>query len=277
MTSLLLYSVRMRASAGGRHLSGAERLVPAEMISGTVQELVERARGKGIDPDQVVITIDSLQGALVRNIHALDLTAVAAHDLAECRSAGKQVLQAAGVSLVAVDNAFMHLDQGPAPSGNSMRGAMLMDAVTGERLEPDRERGVRVSRFDWSSEAYAAIDRELSRIGLTHFRTREALSLASKVAHAPGVIAELCWSDDPDYSAGYASSLSGGYFRFPIMKEKGRATGGRAFFVKREGFDLNALLLYLQEIPVLITRTGSCRLITDLSAFVQNGTVNYNV
>jgi 6-carboxyhexanoate--CoA ligase len=277
MTSPLLYSVRMRASAGGRHLSGAERLVPAEQIAGTVQELVARARGKGIDPDQVLVNIDSLQGAFIKSIQALDLAAVAAHDVAACRNASRQVLQAAGVSSVAIENAVLLLDRGPSQSGNTMRGAMLMDAVTGERLEPDRERGVRVSRFDWSSEACAAIDRELTHIGLTHFRTREALSLASKVAHGPGVIAELCWSDDPDYSAGYASSLSTGYVRFPFMKQKGRTTGGRAFFVKREGFDQDALLSYLQEEPVIITRIGSCRQIDDLSDLLPDRTINRHV
>jgi len=277
MTSPILYSIRMRASAGGRHISGAERLVPAESIAGTVQELVARARGKGIDPDKVLITIDSLQGAFIRTMQALDVTSVAAQDMTECRIASKQVLQAAGVSLAASENAFMLLDRGPAPSGNTMRGAMLVDAVTGTRLEPDRERGVRVSRFDWSSEAFAAIDRELTRIGLTHFRTREALSLACKVAHGPGVIAELCWSDDPDYSAGYASSLQTGYVRFPVMKQKGRTTGGRAFFINREGFDLDALLSYLREDPVMITSIGSCRLSNDISALVQNVTVNTNV
>ncbi len=242
-----------------------------------MQELVERARGKGVDPDQVLVTIDSLKGAFIRSIQALDLTAVASHDVAACWNASRRVLQAAGVSLVAMKNAFMLLDRGPAPSGSAMRGAMLMDAVTGERLEPDRERGVRVSRFDWSSEACAAIDRELTRIGLTHFRTPEALSLASKVAHAPGVVAELCWSDDPDYSAGYASSLSTGYVRFPFMKLKGRTTGGRALFVKREGFDLDALLSYLQEEPVLITRIGSCGQIGDLSDLLPDRTINRHV
>jgi 6-carboxyhexanoate--CoA ligase len=154
---------------------------------------------------------------------------------------------------------------------------MLMDAVTGERFEPDKERGVRVSRFDWSSDAFTAIERALARIDLTHFRTREALSLASKVAHAPGVIAELCWSDDPDYTAGYASSLKTGYVRFPYMKEKGRPTGGRALFVKREGSDLDALLSYLREEPVVIDRIGSCLQIADLSALLQNGTDNRHV
>ena len=277
MTSSFLYSIRMRASAGGRHLSGAERLVPADMIADTVQELVARARGKGIDPDQILVNIDSLQGAFMKSIQALDLAAYTTYDVAACRNAGRQVLQAAGVSLAAIENACMLLDRGPSPSEKTMRGAMLMDALTGERLEPDQERGVRVSRFDWSSEACAAIDRDLTHIGLTHFRTREALSLASKVAYAPGVIAELCWSDDPDYSAGYASSLSTGYVRFSFMKQKGRATGGRAFFVKRDGFDLDALLSYLQEEPVIITRIGNCRQIDDLSTIIPNRRPNDHV
>jgi 6-carboxyhexanoate--CoA ligase len=277
MTKSSLYSIRMRASAGGIHLSGAERLVPAEMINRTVQELVARARGKGIDPDQVVITIDSLQDTIIQSMQALDITAVAAQDITACRIAGRQVLQAAGVSLAAIENACMLLDRGPSPSEISMRGAMLMDAVTGERLEPDQERGVRVSRFDWSSEAFAAICRELTHLGLTHFRTREALSLASKVAHAPGVIAELCWSDDPDYSAGYVSSLSTGYIRLPFMKQKGRKTGGRAFFVKRESSGLEALLSYLQKEPVVITQIGSCRKIDDLSTIIPNGRPNDHV
>jgi 6-carboxyhexanoate--CoA ligase len=277
MTSPYLYSVRMRASAGDRHISGAERLVSADMTAVTVQELLERARGKGIDPDQVVITIDSLQNAVIVNIQALDLKAFTAHDVAECRNAGRKVLQAAGVSLTAIENAFMLIERGAGYSGATMRGAMLMDAMTGERFEPDQARGVRVSRFDWSSDACVAVDRELTHIGLTHFRTREALSLASKVAHAPGVIAELCWSDDPDYTAGYVSSLSTGYVRFPFMKKKGLTTGGRAFFVNRAVSDLDALLSYLQKEPVMITRIGSCRLIDDLSVLKQNGTVIHHV
>lgn len=277
MTAPLLYSIRMRASAGDRHLSGAERIVHVERIAGTAQELIERARGKGIDPDHVAITIDSLQGVFIRRIRALDLAACNARDLDESRIACRQVLHAAGVSLIAIENAFMLLDRGPAASGRTMRGAMLMDAVTGERLEPDRERGIRVSRFDWSSEAFAAIDRALTHIGLTHFRTREALSLASKVADAPGVIAEVCWSDDPDYSAGYASSHSTGYVRFPFMKQQGRTTGGRALFVKREGFDLDALLSYLQKEPVIISRIGTCGLIGDLSDLLQYRTIDRHV
>ena len=139
-----------------------------------------------------------------------------------------------------------------------MRGAMLIDSASGERLEPDRARGVRVSRFDWSDTAAEAIDRALAVIGLTHFRTREALALATKVAHGPGVVAELCWSDDPGYSAGYVASRTGGYVRLRQMKLSGNRSGGRAFFVSSTGFDRSALMRYLQETPVLITAVGKC-------------------
>ena len=271
MTSPLLYSVRMRASSGGKHVSGAERLVPADMVDAAVKSLVDRARGKQTAPDQIVVTVDSLKNASIRYIQALDITTISAQDVSGCRAASRQVLLSSGVSPTAVENAFLLLDRGPSLSGGNMRGAMLMDAVTGERLEPDQEQGVRVSRFDWSSEASTAIERELKAIGLIHFRTREALSLASKVARAPGVIAELCWSDDPDYSAGYASSISTGYVRLPFMKETGRKTGGRAIFIKREESGLDALLAYLQKEPVIITHVGSCRRIDDLSAMSPDG------
>jgi len=253
-----LYSIRMRASAAQAHLSGAERLVTADRIAVTMQELAARALGKGTPPDEVVVTIDALGDSAVRSLRALDLLAFAACDVADCRKDAVRVLAAAGVSPKACEEAFRHLERGASASGGNMRGAMIMDAETGERLEPDRDRGVRVSRFDWSDEASAAATRELARLGLTHFRTKEALALATKVAHAPGLIAELCWSDDPDYTAGYAASLSGGYVRFPFMKQPGIGFGGRAFFVRRTGLDLSALRSYLQQEPVLITSIGAC-------------------
>jgi 6-carboxyhexanoate--CoA ligase len=135
---------------------------------------------------------------------------------------------------------------------------MIMDAASGERLEPDHERGIRVSRFDWSDTASGEIDRSLARIGLTHFRTKEALALATKVAYTLGIIAELCWSDDQDYTAGYAASLSTGYVRFMHMKEMGIGRGGRVFFVRRDGFDIDSMLNFLQYEPVIITSVGNC-------------------
>jgi 6-carboxyhexanoate--CoA ligase len=157
------------------------------------------------------------------------------------------------------------LDSGPAPSGGNMRGAMIMDASTGERLEKDPERGIRASRFDWSDDAAAMIDSGLARLGLTHFRTKEALALASKVAVAPGMVAELCWSDEPDYTAGYVSSRQFGYIRLTSLKHPGAPHGGRVFFVNSAAYDFDALRHYLQRVPVIITESGAFHAASDVA------------
>ncbi|MEK6744538.1 MAG: 6-carboxyhexanoate--CoA ligase [Nitrospirota bacterium] len=258
MTTPLLYSIRMRASAASHHISGAERLSVLERVSGIVQELMTRALSRGAVPDQIVVTVEALKDAPLREVRSLDLTASAASGVADCRQAARTMLLSVGISPLAIESAFQHLDDGPAFSGGNMRGAMIMDAASGARLEPDQERGVRVSRFDWSDAASDDIDRSLATIGLTHFRTKEALALATKVAHAPGILAELCWSDDSTYTAGYIASRAAGYCRYPFMKEMGIDRGGRVFFVKRDLFDKDPFLNFLQYEPVLITSVGSC-------------------
>ncbi len=259
MKEPLLYSIRMRASANGRHLSGAERLAERPDLAGVARTFIERALSKGATPAKVVLTIDEIEPSEIRRVRALDLTSLQAADLGECREQVRKLLADAGVGPQAVEAAFHNLDAGPSQSGGNMRGAMIMDAATGDRLEPDRERGVRASRFDWSDGAASEIDRELGRHGLTHFRTREALALATKVAHAPEMVAELCWSDDPDYTAGYVASRRIGYVRLSRLKQEGVPTGGRAFFVRRDACDLEGLLRYLQEVPVLIAAAGLVR------------------
>ncbi len=253
-----LYSIRMRASAGPRHVSGAERIVPAVRVDATVNELVARALEKDRRPNRLTVTVDALGTTQVRKLASLDVVTLAVPDVQGGRTAASRILERTGVSSHAATTAVALLAAGASSSGNTMRGAMILDALTGERLEPDRERGIRASRFDWSDEGTERIDRLLSAAGLTHFRTREALALATKVAHAPGIVAELCWSDDPDYTAGYVSSFASGYVRFPFLKEKGDSRGGRAFFVRRDGFDAEAFVKYLQEAPVLITDAGQC-------------------
>lgn len=254
-----LYSVRMRASAQDIHLSGAERLVPRDRIDGTVRDLLSRAFVRGREPEEIVVSVDALRGVTPVEVRSLDLVASPVSGTGACRNAARQLLVTLGISDTVAAAALRDLDAGPAASGGNMRGAMVIDAASGDRLEPDRDRGVRASRFDWSDAASAAIDRELARIGLTHFRTKEALALATKVAHAPGIVAELCWSDDGDYRAGYVASPARGYWRFAHMKEQGNVHGGRAFFVDGSSFALDAFLDYLRRMPVLITSAGACR------------------
>jgi 6-carboxyhexanoate--CoA ligase len=152
-----------------------------------------------------------------------------------------------------------------------MRGAMVIDARSGARLEHDHARGIRATRFDWSDRAVADRDRILISLGLAHFRTSEALALATKIAHGPGVLAELCWSDDPDYTAGYAASLTMGYVRFPVMKEPGNAFGGRAIFI-RDAACLQDLTAYLEEQAVLIDSIGGAFSEADLESYLLTRT-----
>lgn len=254
-----LYSVRMHASAGGRHISGAERIVASERIDAIVAELLSRARKGEVQPDRIAITVDSIAMWSLRRLTALDVETLNVPDMAAGRTRAAEVLRAAGVSAKAIQSAVHQIGNGASSSGGVLRGAMVMDSNTGERLEADRDRGIRASRFDWTDEAYQKIQQVLGGAGLTHHRTREALALATKVAHAPGIVAELCWSDDPDYTAGYVASLRTGYVRFPFLKQIGDEKGGRAFFVDRGKLNMDDLVNYLQYEPVLISDVGSYR------------------
>jgi 6-carboxyhexanoate--CoA ligase len=265
-----LYSIRMRATAGGRHISGAERIVPQEKIDGTVQELIARAQGKAIPPGQIEVHIDCLGDETPRLLTALDVVTVNAPDMFTGCSAAACVLELAGVTAQAAETGIRCLRQGAAPSGGNMRGAIIMDSQTGERLEPDPERGVRVSRFDWVGDALSKIKRKLESVGLTHYRTHEALALATKVAYGPGLVAELCWSDEPGYIAGYVSSRTVGYVRFPMLKQKGDPCGGRVFYVNTDKLDMDTLIRYLQTETVLISDVGLCRRAVKPEAYLKN-------
>ncbi|OGW42260.1 MAG: 6-carboxyhexanoate--CoA ligase [Nitrospirae bacterium GWD2_57_9] len=264
------YSVRMHASALGRHISGAERIVTPDKLDSVARELLSRALAKDRSPDHIVVTIDDLSGLIHRSLTALDVTTLnSSADPAAARADAARLLQATGVGADAVEKAFSLLSRGASPSGGNMRGAMIMDARTGERLEPDQERGVRASRFDWTGEAGEKMRTLLNEQGLVHERTYEALALASKIADSPGFISELCWSDDPEYTAGYVSSRLTGYVRFPCLKKEGDARGGRAVFIDRKKFDAAQFLSFMEEEAVLIERTGQCRPDTDVDHFLQ--------
>lgn len=259
MSGRELFSIRMRASAEGRHISGAERIAPFDELYSVAAGLVSRLDGRRVMPDSIVITMDRIESGSIRYLDALDVINVDLPDMSSCREAAEMLLLSLGVAREASAYAFKLLSNGPAGSGGCMRGAVIMDSKTGERLEPDKDRGIRASRFDWSSEARRKIDVLLQGAGLTHFRTREALALATKVANAPGMIAELCSSDESDYTAGYVASLKRGYVRFPFMKDHGSTYGGRIFFVRREGLDMAGLIHYLEKEPVLISGIGTYR------------------
>ena len=236
----MLFSVKMRASrAVGRvveHVSGAERIVPPDAVPQTVSSLAARAqRHDRGSPDSINIRVDAIDEAACLRLPALPARALDCADAAAGRRIAIDLLAAAGVR-----NAGAILSLLPAAS--RLRGAMLVDAESLERLEPDRERGIRATCMDVSGQSPSPVK--------DHYR--EALVLATKVANAPHIVAEICISDDPGYVIGYVASRKTGYVRIARMKESGDPCGGRIFLYDGPHAALPETVHFIERVPVLV-------------------------
>ncbi|NJC88603.1 MAG: 6-carboxyhexanoate--CoA ligase [Desulfuromonas sp.] len=252
-----LYSIRMRAEHDGSHCSGAERIAAAGDLPALAAELVARALGTGSGaPDRVHCSVDRLAGEILYR-RLPDVQTFDVPDWMTGRACASALLLRAGVAPVAVAVAMAQLAAGPAPGGRVMRGAMIVDALTGTRLEADPARGVRASRMDLVMDARQGVSAELAAAGLGHHRVAEALVLAGKILGAPGIVAELCWSDAPDYLSGYVADPHHGYQRITRMKAAGDGFGGRALFVRTSGWTLEAFVAYLERQAVLFDSLGT--------------------
>ncbi|WP_297048476.1 6-carboxyhexanoate--CoA ligase [uncultured Desulfovibrio sp.] len=239
------YSIRMRASravAHGRpeHISGAERITGLAGAPALARDLARRAleHGKG-RPDTIHITLEELDDAAILRVPALPARALDCASAAEGLELAAGLLRQAGVP---DPGAVIALLLASAP----LRGAMLVDADTLERLEPDRERGVRATLMDMALPAGDNGGAE----GKRHYL--EAAVLAAKVCHAPHIIAELCISDDPDYVTGYVASPAFGYARIARLKEPGIPRGGRVFLYRGPREAVAATVAFLERRPVLV-------------------------
>lgn len=240
------YSIRMRASravAPGRaeHISGAERIAGPSGVPALAHDLARRALGHGKGrPDTIHITIEELDDAAILRVPALPARALDCATPAEGLRLAAGLLRQAGV---AAPEAVIDLLLASEP----MRGAMLVDADTLERLEPDRERGVRATLMDMADEANGN-----GADGKQHYL--EAAVLAAKVCRAPHIIAELCISDDPDYVTGYVASPAFGYARIARLKEPGIPRGGRVFLYRGPREAVADTVAFLERRPVLVER-----------------------
>ena len=260
----------MRASKSKEHISGAERIVSARDIHKTVSELLNRANSHEIgEPDEIDISIERLKQEKIKKLNGLDITTVSVDNYKEGRLCASQILELIGVSKKAVDKAINYISKGASPDKKNMRGAMIVDYKTGRRIEPDKYRGIRASRMDITKKAEAKLISTLKKMRINNPYIKEAIVLSAKVVNAPNTIAELCWSDDPSYQAGYVASKRFGYVRFPYLKEKGSLFGGRAFFVDAERIDLKRYIDFLERQPVLITRIGRCKHAISWNAFLS--------
>jgi 6-carboxyhexanoate--CoA ligase len=245
------------------HISGAEGLYGSSEIQRVVKKYIERGfdhpKGRA---DKIVITIEEIKQK-PKQIPALPVATVNCLSQDEGRKTATKLLQKSGISREAIDIAFALIRR------SHMRGAAIISAGKGSRLEPDRERGVRVSRLGIEMSASRLLSSRLSRQRINTDTVKEALILASKVISCKDIIAELCISDDPDYTTGYVASKKFGYVRIPNIKDKGSRIGGRAFFVKEEP-DMREIIHYLEKVPVIIREIDVCRGFITADEIINN-------
>jgi 6-carboxyhexanoate--CoA ligase len=270
-----LWSIRMRASKNVRsqksevrnrklkkknqksklaeiHISGAEGLYEVSDIQEVIKKYTLRALNhpKGM-ADKIIFTIEDIKRK-PKEISALPLATISCRTPDEGKNAAIKLLQPLGISKKAIATAFELIEK------SGMRGAAIITAEKGDRLEPDIERGVRASRFGVDRSALKTLSLRLSRHGINKDIVKEALILASKVISFRHAVAELCISDDPYYTTGYVASKRYGYLRITNIKHKRSKSGGRAFFVK-EGINVKGMINYLERTPVIIKSVSLCR------------------
>lgn len=256
-----LFSVRMRATLCGRHLAGAERIVPLTDVRQVASDLISRAiAAAGGVADDVYCHAERIDPVTLCHAKLPDISTWQVNDYQEGRAVAAELLSRAGINPDVACRAVQLLAGGAGPGGTVMRGAVIMDAVTGERLESDPAKGVRASRMDVAIECRRDFEARLHQAGLGHHRVLEALVLAGKVLSAPGVVAELCWSDDPEYPTGYVADTTHGYQRISALKSVGDPRGGRVFFIKSGAFSISELTDYLERKPVLFDSLGEISL-----------------
>ncbi len=252
MRASVRISKENRKTSPDFHISGAEGIFESALTAEVVERYIMRAlnhpRGK---PDKIEIKIERIKAA-PKKIGSLPVMTITCRSTHAARRHIRDLLLLAGATDAAIENALKVVY-----SPRVMRGASLICASSGKRIEPDRRRGVRASRLGIGHDASYVLRRVLEKEGINSDTVREALVLASKVACCEAVVAELCVSDDPDYTTGYVSSRRFGYVRVPHIKNRGDGRGGRVFFV-RDNAVRERVIAFLEKKPVLVDEASEC-------------------
>ncbi|MCR4667376.1 MAG: 6-carboxyhexanoate--CoA ligase [Desulfovibrio sp.] len=241
-----LFSIKMRASrmqeGRSEHISGAERFCREPMAARLAETLIRRAlnhtKGKA---DHVNLKLEAMKREDFLTLPELPVRTISVETSTEGIDKALDLL--AGLGLQNREAIRLLID-----SMHNMRGAVLVDADTYTRLEPDHTRGVRATYMDYEPDEEKGIPSSPAK--KDHYS--EALVLASKVARAPGIVAELCISDDPDYVTGYVASEPTGYVRITKLKEEGDPKGGRLFFYRGSRENIEKTIRFLEHTPCLI-------------------------
>ena len=235
---------------GGKHISGAERILREDEVEQELINVYRRAitheRGK---PDFINFKIEEIDEDDIIYKKRLNINQHHVNSKEEGLNLAKELLKENAVSEESANIAIQTL----LNLKESIHGAMLFDKDTGNRIDNRGRRGVRVTGM--ASADVAEYMDSLKNDGREGLHLEEALILASKIASCKGIAAELCWSDDPSYVIGYVGTKES-YERIPILKDEGNPVGGRVFFVDanelNDDYTLDDLIDYLEKQVVLI-------------------------
>ncbi len=239
------FSIKMRASKDGKHLSGAERIVAGKDIEKTLAELSRRGIYK--NPDELSLKVEKINSDIIYIPKTLKIKDLKFKDYRYANEKAVEIIS----DITCLDKRIVEeyidlIHSGASENRENMRGAMIVD-TDGNRIELDKNRGVRTVLVDYENRA--EVVNALLNNGYTE-RTADALALTTKNMNYPDVIAEYCISDEADYVVGYVS-LKEIYYRFEPLKKEGNPKGGRIYFVKKS-INLEDFYSYLQKVPVII-------------------------
>ena len=243
-----LYSIKMRSSKTidnlTEHISGAESISSEENLEKVVNLLIKRAlnhsKGKS---DFINIKVEEINKEELIYIEPLPVTTINVEHYLEGFNVVKKILTDIGIDenkSVGIVNLIRSI--------SNMRGAMLLDINTLQRLEEDKDKGIRATYMDFEGNNTETLSKSIEQNA--HFL--EALALASKVVNCNQIIGEICYSDDPNYTAGYIASKKHGYVRITKLKGIGDTKGGRIFLYDSSLSNKNKCIDYIQNKKTVI-------------------------
>lgn len=243
-----LYSLKMRASNSEdgieKHISGAEKIVTEGSLLMYLRALLNRAlyHSKG-NADFINIKIEEIEKEDILYLDSLPVSTI--HVDHHQEGVQKIVDTLKKMDIANATEIIKKLKE-----TFNMHGAILLDADTLERLEPDQVRGIQATYMDADNSALQE-NKEVKN----HYN--EAIVLATKVAYAPNIIGEICISDDPNYVTGYVASKKIGYVRITKLKEMGSQDGGRIFLYRGAHSEVQSCLDYMARQKVLVRNVDS--------------------
>ncbi len=254
-----LFSIRMRAFSGERHLSGGEDLVGRGALAERLLALTEQGLNSTRNTDRIPPSLniriepvekDSVVRGTLLPVHCLESSSH--QETVSFLSATMETIgRREAIDPVPLWSHFRRLIEG---SEEGLSGASFL-FPGGDRWIPEG-RGVRVTHFGiLPSIRQSLLEEANQHPSGSGRRFIDALQIASKIQSFPSSLLEICISDNPEYTTGYMAIRNFGYLRLPHIKSAGDPSGGRLILLSKELDEegQNEVVSFLSRTPVLFT------------------------